>query len=90
LAKRVFTSRQLTQEALARELQVSRQPIGKFFRGKPLDRNIFVAICQALDLSWEEVVAEVPDALAAKVVQDAAIDIDALLQEVREKVKSSI
>jgi predicted NACHT family NTPase len=89
-AKRALINKQWTQKALAERLQVTRQPIGKFFGGKPVDRNLFVEICQTLDLGWEEVIAELPDELAAKAVQDAAIDIDALVEEVREKVKSSI
>jgi len=88
-AKRALTNSQLTQKALAQRIGVTRQPIGKFFRGKPVDRNLFVEICQTLNLDWEEV-AEPPNEPEARVVQDAAIDIDALVQEVREKVKSSI
>ncbi len=88
-AKRALTNSQLTQKALAQRLGVTRQPIGKFFGGKPVNRNLFVEICKTLNLDWEEV-AEPLNEPEAKVAQDAAIDIDALLQEVREKVKSSI
>jgi len=57
-AKRALIRYSLTQKALAEELEVTRQPIGKFFTGKPVDRNLFVQICERLDLEWEEVVAE--------------------------------
>jgi predicted NACHT family NTPase len=89
LAQRALTNNRLTQKALAERLQVTRQPIGKFFRGDRVDRNLFVEICRTLNLDWEEVVKQ-PDEPDAKAVQDAAIDIDALVQEVREKIKPFI
>jgi predicted NACHT family NTPase len=89
-AKRALNRDSLTQKALAEELEVTRQPIGKFFTGKPVDRNLFVQICDRLDLEWEEVVAEPSSELEAAANQDTDIDIDALVQEVREKVKPDI
>jgi len=83
-AKRALIRCSLTQKALADELEVTRQPIGKFFTGKPVDRNLFVQICDRLDLEWEEVLAE------PEVNQDNSIDIDAVVQEVREKIKPRI
>ncbi|MBK1987295.1 NACHT domain-containing NTPase [Sphaerospermopsis aphanizomenoides BCCUSP55] len=79
----------LTQKALAEELGVSRQPVGKFFTGKPVDRNLFVQICERLELEWEEVVTQVnePETEAS---QENTIDIDILVQEVREKIKPLI
>ncbi|WP_300422051.1 MULTISPECIES: NACHT domain-containing protein [unclassified Nostoc] len=78
----------LTQKALAEDLRITRQPIGKFFTGKPVDRNLFVQICDRLDLEWEEIIAE--PASEPEVNQDNSIDIDAIVQEVREKIKPSI
>jgi transcriptional regulator with XRE-family HTH domain len=48
----------LTQKALAEELGITRPPVGKFFGGKLVDRNLFVQICDRLNLNWEEVVAK--------------------------------
>ncbi|MEI1376321.1 NACHT domain-containing NTPase [Nostoc sp. UHCC 0926] len=87
-AKRALISYSLTQKALAEDLGITRQPIGKFFTGKPVDRNLFVQICERLDLEWEEIVAE--PASEPEVNQDNSIDIDAIVQEVREKIKSLI
>ncbi|WP_414515274.1 helix-turn-helix transcriptional regulator, partial [Nostoc sp. PCC 9305] len=87
-AKRALIRYSLTQKALAEELEVTRQPIGKFFTGKPVDRNLFVQICDRLDLEWEEIVAE--PASEPEGNQDNSIDIDAIVQEVREKIKPLI
>ncbi|MBD2725237.1 hypothetical protein H6G96_02570 [Nostoc sp. FACHB-892] len=86
--KRALIRYSLTQKALAEDLEVTRQPIGKFFTGKPVDRNIFVQICDRLNLEWEEVVTE--PASEVEVNQDNSIDIDAIVQEVREKIKPLI
>ncbi|MEH2294943.1 NACHT domain-containing NTPase [Nostoc sp.] len=87
-AKKALIRCSLTQKALAEDLGITRQPIGKFFTGKPVDRNFFVQICDRLDLEWEEIVAE--PVSEPEVNQDNSIDIDAIVQEVREKIKSLI
>ncbi|RCJ32313.1 hypothetical protein A6769_28390 [Nostoc punctiforme NIES-2108] len=87
-AKRALIRCSLTQKALAEDLEVTRQPIGKFFTGKPVDRNLFVQICDRLELEWEEVVTE--PASEPEVNQDNSIDIDAIVQEVRNKIRSLI
>ncbi|MEH2221817.1 NACHT domain-containing NTPase [Nostoc sp.] len=87
-AKRALICYSLTQKVLADELEVTRQPIGKFFTGKPVDRNLFIQICDRLDLEWEEIVAE--PASEPEVNQDNSIDIDAIVQGVREKIKPII
>ncbi|MEJ6481358.1 NACHT domain-containing NTPase [Nostoc punctiforme UO1] len=87
-AKRALIRCCLTQKALAEDLEVTRQPIGKFLRGKPVDRNLFVQICDRLDLEWEEIIAAL--ASDAEVNQDNSIDINAIVQEVREKIKPLI
>lgn len=78
----------LTQQGLAGELGISRQPVTKFFQGKPVDRYIFVTICEKLNLNWEEIIisSSFPD-----VEQPASISqIQSLVQSVREKVHDSI
>ncbi|QLE41988.1 NACHT domain-containing NTPase [Nostoc sp. C052] len=87
-AKRALIRCSLTQKALAEDLEVTRQPIGKFFTGKPVDRNLFVQICDRLDLEWEEIVAEL--ASEPQIDQDSNIDIDTIVQAVREKIKPLI
>lgn len=38
----------------------TRQPIWRFFAGKPVDRYTFFEICARLDLEWEEIVVKRP------------------------------
>ncbi len=77
-----------TQQGLAGELGISRQPVTKFFHGKPVDRYIFVTICEKLNLNWEEIItsSSLPD-----IAQEASIsEIETLVQTTREKVHNSI
>lgn len=47
----------LTQGALAKDLQISRATVSKFFNGKNVDRSLFIdSICHRLDLDWNEIV----------------------------------
>ncbi|NJM69401.1 MAG: NACHT domain-containing NTPase [Scytonema sp. RU_4_4] len=78
----------LTQQALAEELSISRQPVSKFFQGKAVDRYIFGTICEKLGLEWDEIASfcSLPD------VDDAAStsQIESLVQKAREKIHDSI
>ncbi|MEH1808138.1 MAG: helix-turn-helix transcriptional regulator [Nostoc sp.] len=89
-AKRALIRYSLTQKALADELEVTRQPIGKFFTGKPVDRNLFVQICDRLDLEWEEIIAEPASEVKVSPDNSIDVDIDAIVQEVRNKIRSLI
>lgn len=90
-AQRALIRCSLTQTALAADLGYSRQPIGKFFNGKRVDRYIFVDICERLNLDWEEVIP-LPNQPELEPNPDTSIniDIDALVQEIREKARPSI
>jgi DNA-binding Xre family transcriptional regulator len=58
-AKLALVRRNLTQKALANESGIaSWSTINKFFNGKPVDRSLFLEICEALDLAWEEIAVE--------------------------------
>ncbi len=84
-AKRAFKRKQWTQEYLAAEVGIeTRQPVWKFFTGKPIERQIFMEICFQLDLDWQEVA--VPDDRPPTLEEqerDSHWDIDILVQEVR-------
>ncbi|MCW6035040.1 NACHT domain-containing NTPase [Spirulina subsalsa FACHB-351] len=55
-AKKAFKRKGWTQEYLAAEVGLqTRQPIWKFFSGKPIYRHVFIEICFALDLNPEEI-----------------------------------
>lgn len=90
-AKRAFKRKQWTQEYLAGEVGIeTRQPIWKFFKGKPVERQIFYEICFRLDLDWQEV-ADTPnqDALIEE-EQDNKSNIDTLVQEARSLIHKKI
>ncbi|HAG84195.1 MAG TPA: signal transduction protein, partial [Cyanobacteria bacterium UBA12227] len=79
----------LTQQQLADALEVTRQPISKFFNGKPVACELFVRICEKLKLDWQAI-AHKDDELEGKQNHNEGSDIDALVQEIREKVKPNI
>ncbi len=92
LAKQALTSKRLRQKDLMGFVCQSRQPISKFFTGKSVDREIFVGICERLDLKWQEI-AELPkyaESEPDEQNQHNSIGINALVQEVREMVKPLI
>lgn len=85
-AKRAFKSKQWTQEYLASEVGIeTRQPIWKFFTGRPVERQIFLEICFQLDLDWQEIAAGQTESLekVKECERDNCWDIDALVQKAR-------
>lgn len=85
-AKEAIAFKKLTKAQLAEQVKLSRASVANFFADKPVDRNTFIAICTALDLSWDEVldVSDSPN----KVVTES--NLDALVQENRKRVKPVI
>jgi acetate kinase len=60
-AKKQFDYKNWTQEYLAIEVGVkTRQPIWRFFAGKPIERYTFFEICASLDLDWQDIVEKHP------------------------------
>jgi predicted NACHT family NTPase len=85
-AKKAFKDQGWTQTQIGEEIGTTRQPVGKFFAGKPIERPNFIDICYLLDLSWEDIAESEP----VEQNQKHHLDIDALVQEVREKIKPDI
>lgn len=85
-AKEAIVFKKLTKAQLAEQVKLSRASVANFFADKPVDRNTFIEICTALDLSWDEVldVSDSPN----KVVTES--NLDALVQENRKRVKPFI
>jgi predicted NACHT family NTPase len=74
-AKRAMTDKGLTQERLEQQLEIAHATVSKFFTGQPVKSEIFVNICRRLELDWQEI---------------AELDIDALVQEVRQTCHDKI
>ncbi|GAB4195041.1 MAG: hypothetical protein Fur006_41220 [Coleofasciculaceae cyanobacterium] len=85
-AKQAFLRKGWTQDYLAAEVGLeTRQPIWKFFSGKPIDRNVFTEICFRLDLNFEEIAA-LPSSVESSSslnVPDPNSELDALVTQVR-------
>ncbi len=92
-AKRAFQIREWTQEYLASEVGLeTRQPIWKFFTGKPIERQNFMEICFQLGLDWQEI-AELPDErLLSENNQgcENCQDIESLVQMLRSRRSDKI
>lgn len=71
--------------ALADELGISRATIQKFFAGNPIGRENFHKICRHLDLPWQDIADFTEEIEISEVAQCEEFDIDALVEEVRQK-----
>ena len=87
-AKRAFALKGWTQDNLAAEVNLkTRQPIWRFFTGKPVDRQVFMDVCQILDLNWREIAADPPaDFLEpGEMLDSQPPTVDDLVEEVRSQ-----
>ncbi len=87
-AKKAFAHKGWTQENLAFEVNLkTRQPIWRFFSGRPVERHIFIEICTVLSLNWREMAANPPEEFSNSEELGSAefLDIDALVQQVRSQ-----
>ncbi|AFZ00184.1 NACHT domain-containing protein [Calothrix sp. PCC 6303] len=92
-SKRAFARKGWTQENLAFEVNLkTRQPIWRFFSGRPVERHIFLEICSILELNWREIAADPPDEFLDRieVPRVPTLDIDALVQQVRSQCREKI
>jgi predicted NACHT family NTPase len=89
-AKTAFSRKGWTQENLAFEVNLkTRQPIWRFFTGRPIERYIFVEICSILELNWREIAENPPDEIP-EYDEHALPDIDCLVQQVRSQRQDKI
>ncbi|WP_414585663.1 NACHT domain-containing protein [Scytonema sp. PCC 10023] len=92
-AKRAFARKGWTQENLALEVNLkTRQPIWRFFSGRPVERHIFLEICSVLQLNWREIAANPPAEFSepGEGTQTPVLGIDALVQQVRSQLSDKI
>ncbi len=80
-----------TKMNLATELEISRATLQNFFAGKSIRRENFYKICQKLRLPWQEIAdLELKSEKETLVVSKSQIDIDALVQQMRQQGSASI
>lgn len=84
-AKRGLIRHSLTQNALAKELGITRQTVSKFFRGRPVDRQYFVNICDRLELDWEDLVIPlvIDDAEGVLPLPESDSETDGIVKQLR-------
>ena len=88
--KRAFAFKGWTQDNLAAEVNLkTRQPVWRLFTGQPVDRQVFMDVCDVLDLDWREIAANPPAEFsdAKESLESRASDIDALVAAVRSQRK---
>ena len=84
-AKKAFARKGWTQENLALEVNLkTRQPVWRFFSGRPVERHTFIEICSILELNWREIAENPPEELSEPQEQ-ALFNSDALVQQVRSQ-----
>jgi predicted NACHT family NTPase len=89
-AKKAFTNKGWTQENLAGEVNLkTRQPVWRFFTGRPIERYTFMEICSILELDWREIAAN-PPAEFSELGERNNVNIDALVKQVRSQRQDKI
>ncbi|HSM80758.1 MAG TPA: NACHT domain-containing NTPase [Nodosilinea sp.] len=87
-AKRAFALKGWTQENLAGEVNLkTRQPIWRFFTGQPVDRQVFMEVCQVLDLDWRDIAIDLPADFPepGERLAPPSLTVDELVAEVRSQ-----
>jgi predicted NACHT family NTPase len=72
----------LSQNALAKDLGLSRSTVNNFFKGQPIERENFALICDRLGLDLESTVA-IDDSPSHECIDPSSLD--ALVQDIRQK-----
>ncbi|MEM9275098.1 MAG: NACHT domain-containing protein, partial [Cyanobacteria bacterium P01_F01_bin.143] len=87
----------ITQKTIAQRLGCTRQPISKFFNGKPVSCELFVEICGIIDVDWQEVAGLNEGSFdntdlteLEENVQTTEIDIAVLVNKLRKQVRRDI
>ncbi len=92
-AKRAFTLKGWTQDNLAGEVNLkTRQPIWRLFSGQPVDRQIFMEVCNILDLDWREIAQNPPADFSepGDFTEPSSPDLTALVNQVRSRQYDTI
>ncbi|MEJ6487413.1 NACHT domain-containing NTPase [Nostoc punctiforme UO1] len=87
-AKRAFALKGWTQDNLSAEVNLkTRQPIWRFFSGRPVERHTFIEICSVLELNWREIASNPPAEFMELEEYDRppVLDIDGLVEKVRSQ-----
>ena len=86
LAKQAFKKKGWTQQILADLAYCSRPVVSNFLKGKAIDKQKFIGICEALKLEWTDIV----ELDTSNRVQLQETAIDELITEIRASIKDSV
>ena len=86
VAKQEFKKTGWTQQDLADFANCSRPVVSRFLRGKAIDKQKFIDICEALQLEWTDIV----EIGTSDKIQLEEKSIDELVDEIRTSIKNSI
>ncbi|MBW4459167.1 MAG: NACHT domain-containing NTPase [Nodosilinea sp. WJT8-NPBG4] len=92
-AKRAFALKGWTQDNLSAEVNLkTRQPIWRLFTGQPVDRQIFMEICQVLDLDWREIAKDPPAGFLdpGESLKPHPLTVDELVMKLRSQHRDTI
>jgi predicted NACHT family NTPase len=99
-AKKAFQRKGWTQEYLASEVGLeTRQSIWKFFKGRPIERHIFIDICFSLGLDWQEIAGLQLDTVpinppTVSVIEKpcvaSEVEVEVWVEQVRSQLHDSI
>ncbi|MBD2080418.1 NACHT domain-containing NTPase [Leptolyngbya sp. FACHB-17] len=84
-AKSAFDRTGWTQEGLAMEVNLrTRQPVWRFFTGRPVERHIFIELCSALGLDWQDIAEHSAIARSEpKQADETPPEMESLVRQVR-------
>ena len=85
-AKKEFTKRGWTQQILADLAYCSRPVVSNFFKGKPVEKQKFIDICEVLKLDWGEI-AELKTSDQTQLREREILD---LVTEIRAAIRNSV
>lgn len=87
----------LTHKAISERLDCTRQPISKFFNGKAVSSNLFIDICDILDLNWQEMAGLTTSTVGNNNLTEESInerspeeELTFLVNQLRQQVKADI
>ncbi|PSB22880.1 NTPase (NACHT family) [filamentous cyanobacterium CCP2] len=90
-ARRSFNRKGWTQENLAGEVNLkTRQPVWRFFTGRPIERHTFIELCTVLELDWREIAENPPAEFVELGEQAENVQIKDLVQQVRSQRQDKI
>ena len=86
LAKQEFKKKGCTQQILADLADCSRPVVSNFLKGKAIDKQKFINICEALKLEWIDIV----EIQTSYKIHFQEKGIDELVEEIRTSIKNSV